>query len=195
MQLDGAGAPARPVGGECGPLLVGGTGQSRDVRRQPVPERPAEEGGDGRAAQPSGQVPQRDVHGRQRVGLVAHEVAALAHQVPQHRPGGPRSECVLPQQNGSEQQVDDVRGHLGGDRRQGLAPAGGAVLGGHLDQQGLEPARVQTAPRRAHLVAGRHLAAVRQVAEVGLVMEHLEDERLDRGDLHARIHSSVEALR
>ena len=83
VQLDGAYPFFGPVGGEPRAFGVGRLGQAGDVGGHLGAERTAEQGVHGCAVRLAGEVPQRDVHGGERVGLVSDEVPAFAHEAGQ----------------------------------------------------------------------------------------------------------------
>lgn len=103
-----------------------------------MPVGAAEQRGDRYLQEPAGQVPQGDVDGGERVGLVSDQVAALAHQLG----GGPddraRAAGVRADELSGQGRADDGGDDLGTDRCERLTPAGRAVLGGQPDQHSLE---------------------------------------------------------
>ena len=129
-------------------------------------------------------VPEGDVDGRHRVGLVTDEVSALSHRLRHPMPERAHRARVFADDERGEQALDDRRGDLGRYRRERLAPADVAVVGLDLHDEGLVPRRVEAPPRRLDHVSAVLDGGFTRVGIVGVLLAEEEGEGLDARDSH-----------
>ena len=176
-------APRHPFGGKVRPLRQGRPGQARNIGGARVAHDLAQQRGDGLVSELPGEVPERDVHRRQRIHVKAAGVAAHPHQIIEFVVDRGRIEGVAADHEIGQEILDDRHWRARCHDAVGLTPAHCARFRRGAHQHTSIEDRVDGAVAPANeiaLVIGRLAGAER--TQVNFPARQRKDKTLDAFD-------------